>query len=217
MIRLGLFADRGFAAANLATFLLYVGLTGLGFYLPMAAMALWGVTPVEVTLAFLPVSICIALGSPAAGRLADRIGPGWPMTLGAGLVALAYAAIAFAPGDFWTRILPAQLVSGVGLALLVAPLTAAVMARAPEAEQGAASGINNATARVAALVAVALMGRVALEAYGPTGPGLPGFGLQAQGAAHHLATSAALMHMAGLAGLLALAAALTSAWGLLRR
>lgn len=206
MIRLGLFADRRFACANLATALLYIALNGIGFYLPMTAMALWQVTPLEVTLAFLPVSILIALFSPAAGRLSDRIGPGWPLTLGAALVALAYGLIAaFLPvGDLYTLILPAQVLSGLGLALLIAPLTAAVMAAAPEAEQGAASGINNAMARAAGLVAVALMGRIALAFYGPPGE------------AHHAATLTAFARIAACAALLAAAAAVTAWLGLLR-
>ena len=219
MIRLGLFRDRGFAAANLATLLLYIGLNGTGFYLPMTAMALWNLPPVEVTLAFLPVSLLIAGFSPAAGRLADRIGPGWPMTLGALLVALGYGLTAtFLPtGGFLTLIVPAQVIAGAGLALLVAPLTAAVMARAPEREQGAASGINNATARVAGLIAVALMGRIALTSYGAVTPDLPGFGLHGTTLAHHAATAQAFAHVSATGAGLALLSALTSWWGLVRR
>lgn len=218
MIRLGLFADRAFSATNAATALLYIGLNGMGFYLPMTAMALWSVTPAEVTLAFLPVSLLIAVLSPAAGRLNDRIGPRLPLSVGAAMVATSYAAIAILLpiGGFYSLILPAQVLAGLGLALLVAPLTAAVMQSAPEAEQGAASGINNATARVAALVAVALMGRIALSLYGPTGADAPGFGLAAGSPAHHAATLAAFRAMAAASAALAALAALASAWGLRR-
>jgi EmrB/QacA subfamily drug resistance transporter len=212
MIRLGLFAERTFALTNLATLLLYVGLTGTGLYLPMTAMALWQVTPLSVTLAFLPVSLLIAAASPAAARLEARIGPRLPLSLGAGLVALSYGATALAlpHGGFYSLILPAQILAGAGLALLVAPLTSTVMKAAPEAEQGAASGINNATARIAALIAVALMGQVVQHLYGPLGPTTPGFGLAATGSAHQAATLRAYSGLAATASALAALAALAS-------
>ena len=219
MIRLGLFADRRFSAVNLATLLLYIGLNGVSFYLPMTAISAWHVTPLGVTAAFLPISVLIALFSARAGRLADRIGPGWPMTLGCLIVALAYALIAtFAPRqDFWHMTAPFCILTGLGLALLVAPLTAAVMAHAPDADQGAASGINNATARAAALVAVALMGRIAAVSYGPVSGTMPGFALPYASAAHQAATSLAFAHIAATSACLALAAAVISALGLIRR
>lgn len=217
MIRLGLFRSRHFSAANLATLLLYIGMNGVSFYLPMTAIAAWGASPLEVTLAFLPISLCIAALSSRAGRWSDRVGAGWPMALGSLVVALAYGLIAsFAPrGDFWL-VAPFSLLTGLGLAMLVAPLTAAVMHHAPEEDQGAASGINNATARAAGLVAVALMGRIATAAYGPVSDGMPGFAL-AGGAAANAATSLAFAHIAALSCVLALASALVSALGLIRR
>jgi MFS family permease len=219
MIRLSLFRDRAFSATNLATLLLYTGLNGVGFYLPMTAISAWHVSPLGVTAMFLPTSIMVALFSSRAGRLSDRIGPGWPMAVGSLLVAIAYAGVAsFAPGgDFWHRILPFSPIAAVGLALLVAPLTAAAMAHAPEADQGAASGINNATARAAGLIAVALMGRFAFLSYGPISAEMPGFALPDGSPAHQAATSLAFAHIAAASAVLALAAALVSALGLIRR
>lgn len=219
MIRLGLFRDRSFSATNLATFLLYIGLNGIGFYLPMTAISAWHVSPLGVTAMFLPTSVLIALFSPSAGRLSDRIGPGWPMAIGSLLVAVAYTGIALAApgGDFWHHILPFSPIAAAGLALLVAPLTAAAMAHAPEADQGAASGINNATARAAGLIAVALMGRIAFQSYGPVSESMPGFALPDGSAAHAAATSLAFAHIAATAALMAFAAALVSAFGLIRR
>lgn len=219
MIRLSLFRNRSFAAANLATLLLYLGLNGVNFYLPMTAISAWGITPLGVTAAFLPVSLCVALFSARAGRLADRIGPGWPMTIGCLMVALAYALMAhFAPeGNFWRDIVPFSLISGLGIALLVAPLTAAVMSHAPETEQGTASGINNATARAGGLIAVALMGRIAALSYGPISSEMPGFALPGGTALHHAATGASFSHVALACSGMALAAAAVSAFGLLRR
>ena len=219
MIRLSLFANRSFSAANLATFLLYIGLNGVGFYLPMTAISAWGISPISVTAAFLPISVCIAALSSRAGRLSDRIGPGWPLTIGSLMVATAYGLIAsFAPRqDFWHLIVPSSLLTGLGLALLVAPLTAAVMANAPEADQGAASGINNATARAAGLIAVALMGRIAALSYGPTSREMPGFALPYASAAHRAATSLAFAHIAATCAVMALAAAVVAAIGLIQR
>lgn len=219
MIRLGLFRSRSFSAANLATFLLYIGLNGVGFYLPMTALSAWGVTPLGVTAAFLPISIFIAAFSSYAGKLSDRIGPGWPLTIGSLMVATAYALIAtFAhTQDFWHLIVPFSLLTGLGLSLLVAPLTAAVMANAPEADQGAASGINNATARAAGLVAVALMGRIAALSYGRVTPAMPGFAVPYADAAHKVATTAAFAQIAATCAVMALAAAVVSAIGLIAR
>ncbi|MGV8987002.1 MAG: MFS transporter [Cypionkella sp.] len=219
MIRLSLFRNRRFSATNLATLLLYIGLNGVNFYLPMTAIAAWGVTPLGVTAMFLPTSILVALFSAPAGRLSDRINPGWPMTVGSLLVALSYAGIAhYAPGgDFWHRILPFSPLAAAGLALLIAPLTAAAMAHAPEDDQGAASGINNATARGAGLIAVALMGRIAFQSYGPVSQAMPGFALPDGTAAHQAATSLAFAHIAATSALMALAAAVVAALGLIRR
>lgn len=208
MIRLSMFRNRGFAMANLSTLLLYVGVTGVMFYLPMTALSVWGVTAFQVTAAFLPVSILITLLSAPMGRLADRIGAGPLLATGAFIVATGYAAIAWnAPsGRFFTHIVPFMVLVGLGMALVVAPLTAAVMADAREDEQGAASGINNAVARVAGLIAVSLCGRLAGWSYGPISAALPGFGLPGSNADHVAATGTAFAYVAALSAALALAA-----------
>jgi len=207
MIRLGLFRNRSFAVTNLVTLALYFALNGVMFYLPMTAVSAWQVTELEVTAAFLPISLLIGLLSAPAGRWADRFGPGPLMAAGSALVALAYAGLWLSSdaGDFWGKVVPLMILAGVGLGLVVAPLTAAVMHSAEDGEQGAASGVNNAVARVAGLVAVALLGRVAAAAYGPDGPG---FGAAGQGAAHLAATGAAFGQVAILGSLMAALAAL---------
>ena len=216
MIRLSLFRNRAFAAANLATLLLYIALTGVMFYLPMTAISVWHVSEIGVTAAFLPISILIFALSGWAGRQADRIGPFPLMAGGAALVASGYGGIALtAPqGDFWHLTLPFMTLAGLGMALLVAPLTAAVMAHAPDDQQGAASGINNAMARVAGLIGVSLMGRIAAGVYGAITPGHPGFGLTAADPTHSAASSLAFAAVAGVSAALAAASALVALAGL---
>jgi EmrB/QacA subfamily drug resistance transporter len=210
MIRLGLFRNRSFAVTNLVTLSLYFALNGVMFYLPMTVVSAWGVSELEVTAAFLPISILIALLSAPAGRWADRFGPGPLMAAGSALVACAYAGLAMTAmeADFWGRTVPLMVLAGIGLGLVVAPLTAAVMQAAEEGEQGAASGINNAVARVAGLIAVALLGRVADAAYGP---GTPGFGVGGEGAAHLAATGSAFGQVAMIGAAMAAIAALLAA------
>lgn len=206
MLRLGLFRNRTLAVTNLVTFVLYFALNGVMFYLPMTAVTAWGVTALEVTAAFVPISVLIGLLSAPAGRMADRYGAGPLMAAGSALVALAYAGLwHFAPdGQFWTHVVPFTALAGLGLGLVVAPLTAAAMQGAEDGEQGAASGINNAVARVAGLIAVALQGRIAAAAYGP---GAPGFGVTGEGPAHLAASGAAFGTVALVASGMALLAA----------
>ena len=207
MLRLGLFRNRTLAVTNLVTFALYFALNGVMFYLPMTAVSAWKVTPLEVTAAFLPISVMIGLLSAPAGRMADRWGAGPLMAAGSGLVACAYAGLWLAAphGQFWAHVVPLTALAGLGLGLVVAPLTAAAMQGAEDGEQGAASGVNNAVARVAGLIAVALLGRIAAGAYGP---GAPGFGLPGDTPAHLAATGAAFGAVALSASLMAALAAL---------
>ena len=159
-----------------------------------------------MTAAFLPISILIGVMSAPAGRLADRFGAGPLMAAGSALVACAYAGLwlSASGGQFWTHVVPCTALAGFGLGLVVAPLTAAAMQGAEDGEQGAASGVNNAVARVAGLIAVALLGRLAAEAYGP---GAPGFGVTGETPAHLAATGAAFGTVALTASLMAALAA----------
>jgi EmrB/QacA subfamily drug resistance transporter len=206
MLRLGLFRNRTLAVTSLVTFALYFALNGVMFYLPMTAVSAWKVTAIEVTAAFLPISILIGLLSAPAGRMADRWGAGPLMAAGSGLVACAYAGLSLAApyGQFWAHVVPLTALAGLGLGLVVAPLTAAAMQGAEDSEQGAASGINNAVARVAGLVAIALQGRIAAAAYGP---GAPGFGVTGDDPAHLAATGAAFGAVTLTASLMAALAA----------
>ena len=210
MMPLRLFADRGFSAANAATFLLYFGLTAVLFYLPQTVIAGWGRPEAEMSLIFVPFSALMATLGPAAGRMSDRLGAGPLIGLGAAIVAVAFAGLGhLAPRqEFWWHVLPLMTLMGLGMALVVSPLSAAVMAAADDASTGAASGINNAVSRMAGLVAVAAMGAVAAGAYGAAdGPAT--FGLPSDAPGHAEAMSAALRLVAyGCAGLCAAASAI---------
>jgi EmrB/QacA subfamily drug resistance transporter len=205
MMRLSLFRDHAFAGANAATFFLYFALTAVSFYLPMTAISAWGVGAAAVTAAFLPFSVIIGVMSGAAGRMADKIGPAPLIAIGAGLVTMAFAALAvFAHlAAFWGVAVPCMILAAVGMGLVVAPLSAGVMASVGDDEQGAASGINNAVARVASLVAVALGGTVAAMGYGAAGGSVSFADADVTGAAQITATSAGFAWVAGMAALCA--------------
>lgn len=185
MIDLTLFRDGAFTGANLATFLLYFALSANLFYLPMLLIAGWGVSEGEVGFIFLPLSVCIALLSGSIGRLSDRTGPRLPLAAGSMVVALAFAGLATLTyagiHRFWTGIFPSMVVMGLGMALVVSPLSTAVMTAVEDKDTGAASGINNAVSRIAGLIAVAAMGAVAAWVYArgqgiADVAGIPGFG-----------------------------------------
>ncbi len=216
MMPLRLFASREFSAANAVTFLLYFALSAVLFYLPMALITGWGVSEVQVGLVFLPITVAIAAGSSTFGRLVSRTGPAPLIGGGCALVALSYGALAFGFEwhRFWWHVFPSMCVMGLGMAMVVAPLSASVMGAASTDDSGAASGINNAISRMAGLVAVAAMGGIASAAYlqagGPDGFGQP---LEAVEAGHRLATDAAFVAIAWItAGLSALSSAIAFAY-----
>jgi MFS family permease len=125
----------------------------------------------------LPLSLAIALFSGRAGRLADRSGPRFLLTAGALLVGLSYAGLAATASLMlmWQVWFPILFLQAAGMAMLVSPLSAAVMLATPDADTGLASGVNNAVARAAGMMAVAALGAVASLAFaGVAGGGLPG-------------------------------------------
>ena len=183
MVDLSLFRSAAFSGANAATFFLYFALSGILFYLPMLLIAAWGLGEAEAGLIFVPLSLAMAVMSGAMGKLSDRIGPRLPIAGGSVVVAVSFAALAIAVGsgfhDFWLAVFPAMTLMGVGMSLVVSPLSTAVMTSVADEDTGAASGINNAVSRIAGLIAVAAMGGVAAFRYasvlGETA-GVPGFG-----------------------------------------
>ncbi|MEW6630004.1 MAG: MFS transporter [Pseudomonadota bacterium] len=183
MIDLRLFRIGAFAGANLATFFLYFALSANLFYLPMLLIAGWGLSSAEVGFIFLPLSASIALLSGPVGQWSDRIGPRLPISAGSFVVAVAFAGLALLTHGgihhFWTGTFPLMALMGLGMALVVSPLSTAIMTSVEDKDTGAASGINNAVSRIGGLIAVAAMGSLAAFVYshvtGSTS-GVPGFG-----------------------------------------
>ncbi len=156
---LGLFASRQFSVTNAATFIVYAALGGVLFLLPVELQIAGRYTPLESGVALLPITVEMLLFSTPSGRLAARIGPRLqmstgPVVIGLGLVLLGRVA---PNADYWSRVLPAVLVFGAGLAITVAPLTATALGSAPEERAGVASAVNNVVARVGGLIAVAVL------------------------------------------------------------
>ena len=152
MLALGIFADRNFSAANAMTLLVYAALGAVLFFLVLQLQTVGGYGPLAAGISTLPITICMLF--PAA-----RIGPRIPMTVGPLVMACGtLLLLRVGPGvNYWTDVLPGLTVFGLGLAVLVAPLTATVLASAPDEHAGIASGVNNAVARSGSLLAVAAL------------------------------------------------------------
>src|SRR3954453_5665973 len=167
MLPLELFRQRNFSVGNAATLTIYGGLGAAPFFLVLFLQQVVGYTPIAAGAALLPVTIIMFSLSRRWGALADRIGPrvfmgAGPLIGGAGIVWLGQIG---ASPRYWTDILPGVLVFGLGLSLTVAPLTATVLGGVAEAHAGIASAVNNATARIGSLLAVAAVGAVVAAAY----------------------------------------------------
>lgn len=162
MLPLSLFRRRNFAVGNIETFAMYAGLAILFFFLVIFLQQVAGYSALESGLATLPVTIVMFLLSRRFGALADAYGPRWfmgggPLIGAAGILLLLRTGL---ETSFATVVLPALLLFAIGLALTVAPLTAAVLADADESDAGIASAVNNAVARAAGLIGVSVMGVV---------------------------------------------------------
>ena len=163
MLPLRLFSRRNFSVTNLETFAVYGGLAAWGFLLTLFLQQLAGWTPLQAGLATVPVTIVMFFLSRLAGRFSMRFGPRWFMAAGPVLAGLAVLALARIPTDpeYAVDLLPALLAFAIGLSLTVAPLTTTVLSEAGPADAGIASGVNNAVARVAGLMSIAVIGVVA--------------------------------------------------------
>lgn len=159
MLPLRIFRSSQFSAANATTLVVYGALGMVLFLLSIVLQSGLGYTPLEAGAAAFPITVIMLVGSAQAGALAQRIGPRIPMTVGplgmaGGLLLLQRVEEGV---SYWTTVFPAVLVFALGLVLTVAPLTATVLAAAPPTLTGVASGVNNAVARTAGLLAVAAL------------------------------------------------------------
>jgi len=172
LLPLELFRSRQFTGANITTLAVYAAVGGTLFLLALQLQQSLHYSALAAGLATLPMTVIMLIGSPLAGALTERTGPRLPMTVGPLIAAAGLALMArIAPGaSYLDAVLPAVVVFGVGLAVTVAPLTAAVLAAVPDNYAGTASGVNNAIARLAGLLAIAVL---PLAAKMPTDTGQP--------------------------------------------
>jgi EmrB/QacA subfamily drug resistance transporter len=160
MLPLGLFRRRNFSFANLETFTVYAGLSTLTFFLTLFLQQLDGYKALTSGIALVPITVVMFFLSPRVGRLSMRYGPRLfmglgPLVAGAGVLALMRLKPGF---SYWLELFPPVIVFSIGLSMIVAPLTATVLADAGESDSGIASGVNNAVARVAGLLGIAGVG-----------------------------------------------------------
>ncbi|MCU1429519.1 MAG: transrane efflux protein [Actinomycetia bacterium] len=159
MLPLGLFRNAQFSGANATTLAVYGALGGAFFLIVLQLQRVLGYSAVEAGASLVPITVLMLLLSAKAGRLSQRIGPRVPMTIGPLIVAAGLVMFGrVGAGDhYFTTVLPAAIVFGLGLSTTVAPLTAAVLGAVDDARVGIASGVNNAVARLAGLLAVAVL------------------------------------------------------------
>ena len=160
MMPLSLFRSPTFAGANLLTLLLYGAFGGAMFWLPFNLIQVQGYSPTAAGAALLPAILLLFALSRWTGTFIGKYGARLPLTIGPSIVAVAFVLFALpgTDGSYWTTFFPAAVVFGIGMAITVPPLTTAVMSAVSQQQAGTASGINNAVARTAGLIAIAIFG-----------------------------------------------------------
>ena len=167
MMPLSLFRSRNFSATNVLTLLLYFALGGALYFLPFGLIRLGGYSATQSGAALLPSALIMGFGSLFAGTIADRLGARLVLTVGPFVAACGLAMLAFVDlrQPYWVGVFPSLVLLGAGMAMTVPPLTSTVMGAVGKAHAGIASGVNNAVARVAGLLAVAALGAVFFAAF----------------------------------------------------
>jgi len=166
ILPLELFRSRTFSAVNLLTLLLYAALGGAFFFLPFALIQVQGFSAALAGAAFLPFTLIMGALSRWSGSLLDRFGAKWLLVVGPTIAALGFGLLALPIGgsSYWAFLAPITIL-GFGMVISVAPLTTTVMDAVPAHQTGVAAGINNAVASLANLLAVAILGALALGIY----------------------------------------------------
>ena len=167
MIPLKLFSSRTFSGVNLLTFGLYGALSVGMLFLSLDMVQTQGYSMKAAGLAFIPFSVILIALSRWAGGLVDKGGPRPPLVIGpaiagAGFFFMAFSGLSDGPSHYWTTFFPGVVLLGIGMGITVAPLTTAVMSAVASNFAGTASGINNAVSRVAGVLAIAVLGTIAL-------------------------------------------------------
>jgi MFS family permease len=167
MMPLSLYRSRNFSGTNALTLLLYFALVGALYFLPFGLIRLGGYSATQAGAALLPFALIMGFGAPFSGALADRFGPRLSLTAGPIIAACGLAMLAFADlkASYWISVFPAICVMALGMTTTVPPLTSTVMASVGGTHAGIASGVNNAVARVAGLLAVAALGAVLFTSF----------------------------------------------------
>src|SRR5213596_3706004 len=167
MLPLTLFRSRTFAGTNLLTFLLYAALGGTLFFLPLNLIQVQHYSPTAAGAVLLPFILIMSFLSRWSGGLVARYGPKLPLIVGPVITAVGYLLFLLPGigGNYWTNFFPPAVVLGLGMAITVAPLTTTVMSSIAQNRAGTASGVNNAVARTASLVAIAVLGVVMIHVF----------------------------------------------------
>ncbi|RYY23831.1 MAG: DHA2 family efflux MFS transporter permease subunit [Sphingomonadales bacterium] len=162
MMPVAMFGSRAFAGLTLLTFLLYGALGGVLLLLPYVLIEAGGYTALQAGLALLPMPLGMGIASRFTGRFTAKAGARLPLTFGSLIVAAGFAGLLLVAedADYWTSVFPGMILIAIGMSLVAAPLTTAVLASVDDPHSGTASGFNSAIARAGGLIATAIAGAV---------------------------------------------------------
>jgi EmrB/QacA subfamily drug resistance transporter len=162
MVKLELFGIRNFWVANVIGLAIPFGLFGIFFPMTVFLQGALGMTPLEAGLTMMPMSLMLMFVAPVSGRLSDRIGARWILTTGIALVAVGILFITsqVSATTNWRTLLPALVITGTGMGMTFAPMTAAAMSQVPPRISGSASGILNTSRNIGQLLGIAVLGSI---------------------------------------------------------
>jgi EmrB/QacA subfamily drug resistance transporter len=166
LVCLSIFKNSLVTGANIVTLLVYFGLTAVTFFTVLNLQQVQNYSPAQAGIALLPPIVLITLLTWPTGAIADRLGPRFQMILGPLVVSagMLFLAASGSGQNYWTHFLPGLTFFGLGMAVIIPPLTKCAL-YVEEVFSGSASGINNGTARIAGLLAIAILGAVVLATF----------------------------------------------------